>query len=537
MAEFVGDNVDDSVEGVYTAEGTDGTTYQVSGENLRSVHLKGPGYDFENLDSEGNPTLDEGGDGMLIVMGDSETSAQGSAGNDIISGQGGDDTASGNAGDDQINGNGGDDTLEGNAGDDTINGGRGNDFINGGADDDFMFGGDDSDTIVGDDALFEPIANIQWGISRKTQQILFENFEIVERDKSIHKTIRQEGSAQAGQTDVYDNFLRIEGLSESGDAVTSINKGGSGVGVDTIGDDDESQKTISHDESLSFFINGELDGTFYNAFNEIRLGFKFYDTDGNEIDPSLVDRDLVELTFLRDNRQVGSLTLDNIDLMNRKDPQVVWRMDNFELVEAADTVLISSATPDVELGLRSFNVAAGVSRDNEGGDDTLKGDEGADNLFGLGGDDSILGGSSSDYIAGGEGSDNLTGGTGADIFAWNTVAEVTSAPDVITDFHISDVDGDIFDFEGVIDELGLSGSHLSLFSDGILGVDLRGAGDASGGFTLTFTAGSISANVADVLYRDNPAFPPDGNVVDALTALGNGNASADLALLDSVLLA
>ncbi len=102
----------------------------------------------------------DAGDGIVLSLGGSVTSAMGGASGDIINGTaaddfleggGGNDTLRGRDGNDFLFGDEGDDRLIGGNGEDQLVGGAGRDTLNGGRDNDFLLGGDDNDRLRGGD--------------------------------------------------------------------------------------------------------------------------------------------------------------------------------------------------------------------------------------------------------------------------------------------------------------------------------------------------------------------------------------------------
>lgn len=81
----------------------------------------------------------------LRVTAGTNSSRNGTAGNDLLDGGAGNDTLSGAAGDDTLHGGTGSDVLSGDAGNDALFGGMGNDRLAGGAGADRLFGGDGQD--------------------------------------------------------------------------------------------------------------------------------------------------------------------------------------------------------------------------------------------------------------------------------------------------------------------------------------------------------------------------------------------------------
>jgi hypothetical protein len=75
------------------------------------------------------------------------------------------------------------------------------------------------------------------------------------------------------------------------------------------------------------------------------------------------------------------------------------------------------------------------------GDDELAGGRGDDRLHGGDGNDTLIGDAGDDILIGGFGADSLTGGEGADRFVYSNLrASLSNAPDVITDFDLSQGD-------------------------------------------------------------------------------------------------
>ena len=106
-----------------------------------------------------NDTIDLSllGKSELFLLGISEVSAFGRAGNDTIRGSGIADFITGDEGNDTLIGLGGNDTIRGDAGNDRLFGGADHDSLFGGDGNDDLFGGDGNDQLfgeAGDDRLF-----------------------------------------------------------------------------------------------------------------------------------------------------------------------------------------------------------------------------------------------------------------------------------------------------------------------------------------------------------------------------------------------
>ncbi|WP_279676583.1 C2 family cysteine protease [Aeoliella straminimaris] len=79
-----------------------------------------------------------GGDDEVYNHTNIPMTANGGAGNDLLSGGGGNDTLNGNAGNDRLWGNGGNNSLNGGSGDDALYAGAGSDSLHGGSDNDVL---------------------------------------------------------------------------------------------------------------------------------------------------------------------------------------------------------------------------------------------------------------------------------------------------------------------------------------------------------------------------------------------------------------
>lgn len=95
-----------------------------------------------------------------------------------------------------------------------------------------------------------------------------------------------------------------------------------------------------------------------------------------------------------------------------------------------------------------------------GGVDTLSGDGGADKLVGGEGSDSLSGGAGVDVLEAGEGADSMSGGLGGDTFLFRS-GDVTTTPDVITDF--SRADGDVISLQAIDANTAVGGDQRFAF--------------------------------------------------------------------------
>ena len=325
------------------------------------------------------------------VYEDSDSTVEGTSGDESLGGTTSDDLIYGYAGDDVIYGYAGDDTLSGDDGDDTLYAGTGNATLNGGA-------GADLYVISDPDGI-----------------VTITDFSISDGDKIDLEDVLEnadgfiEGSAwdagyvvltQSGDdTEVY---VYADGISESAESnLVAILTG-----------------VTATDLSVSdFILANNLETSIYGTDEDDTLN-------GTSSDDSIkaYAGDDVIYSYAGDDSLWGG-----------SDDDTIYAGDGNDTVKGEDG-------DDVIYGY--------------GGDDTIRGDDGNDTIEGGDGDDYLLGGDGEDEIYGGDGedilngqndddrlyagsgSDSLTGGGGADDFVFTDI----DSTGTIEDFGFSNVD-------------------------------------------------------------------------------------------------
>jgi Ca2+-binding RTX toxin-like protein len=286
--------------------------------------------------------------------------ADGSSGNDTMSGGGKDDLILGQSGEDEVDAGSGDDAVEGGAGRDVVNGDTGDDQILGGSwteatadDGDTLSGGDGTDVLLGDNG------NPANGTS------LF---------VSLLDTPAP-GKAPATGTSGRDTISGGAG----DDRLFGQSDG------DTLSGDD-GDDALEGDAAGDTLLGGTGDDTLTGGSSS---------RDG-VISPS------------RD----GSGQLDSVDTLFGGAGDDVLAGDNARVDVAGGRRIDGTPLRSVQLfdpATASKGVTGGT-----GGDDQLYGEDGRDLAFGQGGNDIVGGGGDTDYLEGNDGADNLLGGDGED---------------------------------------------------------------------------------------------------------------------------
>jgi Ca2+-binding RTX toxin-like protein len=401
-----------------------------------------------------------------------------------------------------INGTVGNDSITGTSGDDTINGLAGNDLLVGGFGVDRLFGGSGNDTLWANGPGFNSFLGtgggvldggdgIDWAVVNgqfPTVAIIDEdnpaanfsyitgngvgiihtliNIELVQlRDQFDQITDEFEISlGTAGNDSLSASFafnVRIWGGAGNDTLVGNIGDDilDGGAGADTFsggsGDDLFVFDTLTDfggsPEIITDFAIGDRiviaggdriyigDGAFSGTAGEYRIFIGGgqtqiqFDTDGN-------------------GAADGFITLTN---------------GQFSLSETFDgsnsleiTVIAPSTSGDdsIQGGLGDDTIDGLGGNDTISGsfgNDSLLGSDGNDSLFGDTGNDIVNGGAGNDHIEGEEGDDTVSGGAGDDIFQFDTVDELGTTGDVITDLEL----GDVIDFS----QIRLPGSILPTY--------------------------------------------------------------------------
>ena len=405
----------------------------------------------------------------------------GTSGNDTVSGTTGSDTISGEAGNDQI---------WTDAGSDTLYGGAGNDTLAAGDDHDTLYGGDGNDTLYGGDDL--------------TSDILYGGAG----DDQIH-------TSEAGGNGV-----------AAGDGHDTVYAGN--------GDDvvyGESGNDTLHGKDGDDFLSGGLgdDLIYAGAGNDQIRG-----EDGDDTLYGQDGDDTFELLDVAGNDTVfGGTGQDTISFFSDSDVSISYDMDTQQaaytqnaggssgIIDGIEEIETSGGNDTIDASdmVSDLTVTSGAGNDDifgGYGDDALYGGTGADSidgnngddiLFGGDGDDSVLGGlghdvvyggAGDDFVDGGSGNDTLFGGDGNDWFDSGTGNDTITTgtgedtlrfeqggnDDVVTDFDVSDTDGNGF-YNDQFDVSGLQNPDGSPIRVGDVSVSDDGAGNAK----LTFPEG------------------------------------------------
>ncbi|MBL4626540.1 MAG: Hint domain-containing protein [Roseicyclus sp.] len=345
------------------------------GENM------GPGYNDDNLPTDGGGDMIDGSDGDDDVI-------EGNGGDDTINAGQGSDTVSGGTGDDSIlggasndgdelDGDEGDDTIRGGGGEDTIDGGVGDDSLDGGADDDTITGGDGNDEIVGGDGDDLIIAGDDGSPDRDTPPIL--GFLGIPGDADPHNDRDTVNSGEGNDT-VF-----------TGDDNDLVNAGTGDDEVDGGFDDD----TIDGGQGNDLIIGGEGSDSL--------LGGQGDDTIYGGIGPGADSLDIADDGYLS---PIGP------------DP-ITDNGDDFIDGGAGNDLIFGNDDDDTILGgTGDDTISGGVDNDSisgGAGDDDLSGDHGDDFVRGNFGDDTLEGGRGSDTLLGDGDDDLIIGGAGDSI--------------------------------------------------------------------------------------------------------------------------
>lgn len=405
----------------------------------------------------------------------------GEAGNDSLYGGDGNDTMYGGDGDDMLSGENHNDTMYGGAGNDTIYGGSGNNYFDGGAGDDYLEGGSGNDTYFyasGYDKIYD------YGGT--------DSIKIVEGYDSGDITFARRIS---GTSDLYDlrvefsstNYIviddyfssssqRIESLvlfdltsftlsslaytsygSSSDDSLWGVTSGGStnDIMYGLSGND-----TLDGDTGNDTLYGGSGNDTLYGgAGNDIYVfesGLDIFDEYGSGTDTLRIGGSFTidNLTFSSVGSYDTKITINSgtneITVKNLRYSDTAYHIENIEFSDGFKTTLPNYAS--WINGTSSANTLTGTGAAEtivgKGGNDTINGSGGNDNIHGGSGNDTIRGGTGSDLVHGGTGNDNiygqdgldtLYGGTGSDKFIFEA-ASAYNHIDVIKDFKLSEND-------------------------------------------------------------------------------------------------
>ena len=314
------------------------------------------------------------------------SSIDGGAGDDLITGMSGRDLLIGGLGEDRISGNGGDDQIFGGLNNDILDGGAGNDLIDGGDGADILDGGLGNDILEGgggkDTLTASAGADILKGGSDDDLYILTgaDGLDdiVVELEDGGLDTILVDRTTVLNQN--YDNVERATltdgsgALNLTGNALDNVLTGNNAVnelwgldGDDVLFSGAGDDRLVGGTGSDTYYVEGNSDLVFESAGEG-------YDT-VHSIGSFYLFANLERLVLTGDSSTFG----------------VGNELDNWMLGNGSDNLLIA-----------------------EGGNDTVIGGAGADLLFGESGADTVYGGDGLDYLVGASGNDSLFGNLGPD---------------------------------------------------------------------------------------------------------------------------
>ncbi len=507
-----------------------------------------------------------GGAGADTLNGNSSSNnLRGLGGADNLRGFGGNDSLEGGADADTITGDDGDDTIDGNDGADNLEGGRGSDLLRGGEGNDTLRGDVlvsgfievNNDTLDGGAGIDRAIIKTEVGSENDTfftdednpsagfgyiqtafglagfQSLI--DIEIVEfRTGSEAPTRIFELALGAATNDLLTPSLGLN-FDAYGGAGNDTLVGGAGddsldagAGDDDVSGGDGADTLVGGDGADTLAGGDGIDIFIVEASASVQVITDF--AIGERLSP--FDSAGGDLTFIGNGaftaqageyrvQTGGGQTQIQIDTDGNgiADSFINLTNDEFDLRETFDgsntleVTVIAAATPGND------SIAGGIGDDTIdglGGNDTITGNLGDDSLIGGDGDDSLFadrgndiveGGAGDDHIEGEEGDDTVTGGAGFDVFEFDTVDELGSIGDVITDL-----------------EVGESISFFRINQFGELGLD--------GGLELTFIGtNSFSNTVGEYRYQVGGGqteiqFDVDGDsVADRFVIITNGEFS------------
>jgi trimeric autotransporter adhesin len=413
---------------------------------------------------DGNDTLNAAASTLGVILnGDAgNDTIQGGAGNDQIAGGAGDDTIDGNAGNDTILGDStfqrtattytapvsltpaGNDSIQGGAGRDTIYGEGGDDVLIGGSLEaseadttDYIFGGAGNDTIAGDNATVNPATRTitLQGTNGDADYIFGDQGTLTLADGSIVSPINTTNAL----------VTKAESASALGDGDDVISGGMGqdalfgGAGADQISGNQGDDRILG-DNGVATFSGGQLaqmqttevsvggdDILSGNEDNDVMLGGAGADTiAGNEgADILLGDNGAIDYGV-----DANLTTLDSV-------------ITTAPTIGGIDTIT-GDAGNDIVLG-----GAEGDSITGNVGDDILLGDHGQVSYTnGLltqfatlnpenGGNDTIVGNEGADILVGGTANDTVNGNAGSDLIAGDN-AKATFVAAVLQRFESID---------------------------------------------------------------------------------------------------
>jgi Ca2+-binding RTX toxin-like protein len=338
-------------------------------------------------------------------------SADGTSGDDTLSGGVSNDTLSGLGGNDRIDGRGGNDILSGGDGNDRIYGGVGNDSMVGGDGDDTLSGESGDDTLIGGNGI--DTADFSSGATAGLVVDLGNNqtAEVVATGAGtdrLHGIENVIGSGYGDRLtgDATDNVLKG---GNGSDSLTGA--GGSDTFVWTVNHTFESEQDrvtdfTAYEDALKFdstITTFALDTTVLSGNNASTLA-------AGRLQVGTPSGGVTRLYIGEDSVAGADFTIDLVG--------------TFDASQFVVTNNASGATVRYGTTVTLSGTAGNDTLNGGGGDDTISGLAGNDSLSGGGGNDSLAGGNGDDTLAGGEGDDTLAGNGGIDRVSY---ADATSA--------------------------------------------------------------------------------------------------------------
>ena len=464
-AEWHGLNID-SIDG----------TLDLSADNISVINTyEGGSYDdiaMQGLSGSADFTASDSDD--LLIGGYGDDILHGGDGDDLIFGA---DKPGGSQEADTSN-----DTLYGDAGDDILYGGDGSDTLYGGADDDILYGGDGDDVIDGGDG--DDIINGEQGsdliYGGAGDDILFGN-------QGADTLYGGEGSDTLygnGQADTLYGDTGTDTL--YGGAGTDTLDGGAGddtlyggTGDDGLYGGDDNDTLVGGDGSDLLDGGAGSDTADYSSESAgvyVRLDYGWETDIANMLTSSLTDG-------------INNGSIEHDDLVS---------IENITGTDY-DDIIVGDGEANIIDGGDGADFLFG-----EAGNDILYGGSGIDNIFGETGDDTLYGGS---------GNDSIFGGTGDDVFvmdsvSMDTIMDYTFETDGEQDsLDISNLIADAFNSDGNDDV----DSFVSIDENGIVTVDVDGAGAGTEAYTVAHVWGASSGDVVNIILDDD-----GGSIVSGL---------------------
>jgi Ca2+-binding RTX toxin-like protein len=381
---------------------------------------------------------------------------------------------------------------------DLIDIGSGNDTIQGGLGDDMILAGAGDDTITGGPGTISEQSTTTVTVTGYGTEIdgVGAQMQLRVNGQQIGDTVEFHNAADSSEYQTYTFTFR------NPDDVTSLDVGFINDARDESGDRNLFIKDVSvngHDLSIPDTVNPSSPGTG-NLYGNRAIHFDMSDQQalfaGDQSDNDTIDggigKDLItggagaDMIHggLGDDRIVGGPgSAEEVSQLHGDDGNDVIKVasgDNGAMLEggAGRDQLYGGPTANVMNGGADVDYLSGGGGNDtmhgNAGDDTLKGggglsqmygDDGNDTFQGGRGDETLVGGAGSDKLTGGAGDDHLSGGLDDDVFIFGP----DFGKDVIADFHNSDGEQDVVQFDHTIfADFGALQSNMSQEGSGVI---------------------------------------------------------------------